>query len=184
MKQVLVPFSQGVEEIEFVAVVDILRRAGVQVTMASLDGTPVTGRSGITITPNAPLPDVMNDAWDMVVLPGGLPNSRLLRDDANVKAVVTRLRSERKSLAAICAAPTALAAYGMLDGRRVTAYPACEAEIREHAPSAVYVDEAVVEDDFLVTSRGAGTAVEFALRLVAHLCGEEKSDEIRNSIVA
>jgi len=184
MKQVLVPFATGVEEIEFVAVVDILRRAGVQVTMASLDGAPVRGRSGITIAPDAALPEVMESDWDMVVLPGGLPNAHLLRDDDNVKAVATRLRSERKSVAAICAAPTALAAYGMLEGRRVTSYPGVEDEIREREPSAVYVDETVVEDDFLVTSRGAGTAVEFALRLVARLCGDEKSDEVRRSIVA
>jgi len=184
MKQVLVPFTTGVEEIEFVAVVDILRRAGVQVTMVSLDGKPVTGRSGITIQPDAALPSVMDNDWEMVVLPGGLPNAHLLRDDANVKAVVMRLRSERKTVAAICAAPTALAAYGMLEGRRVTSYPGSKAEIHEKAPSAVYVDETVVEDDFLITSRGAGTAVEFALRLVVRLCGEEKSAEIRNSIVA
>lgn len=184
MKQVLVPFTTGVEEIEFIATVDILRRGGVQVTMASLDGGPVKGRSGITIVPDAALADVMNDEWEMVVLPGGLPNAHLLRDDPNIQAVVTRLRNERKSVAAICAAPTALAAYGMLDGMRVTSYPGSEAEVREKAPSAVYVDETVVEDDFLVTSRGAGTAVEFALRLVARLCGEEKSDEVRRSIVA
>jgi len=184
MSKVLVPFTKGVEEIEFVAVVDILRRAGVEVCIASLDGKPVTGRSGITIQPDAALPDVMNDAWDMVVLPGGLPNAHLLRDDANVKSVVTRLREEHKSIAAICAAPTALAAYGMLEGKRVTSYPSTEAEMREKAPSAVYVSDAVVEDDFLVTSRGAGTAVEFALRLVAKLCGEAKATEVRHSIVA
>ena len=184
MAKVLVPFTKGVEEIEFIAVVDILRRAGVEVCMASLDGKPVTGRSGITIQPDAALPDVMNDGWEMVVLPGGQPNARLLRDDDNVKAVVTHLREHRKSIAAICAAPTALAAYGVLEGKRVTSYPSTEAEIREKAPSAVYVNDIVVEDDFLVTSRGAGTAIEFALRLVARLCGEDKSDAVRHSIVA
>jgi len=184
MAKVLVPFSKGVEEIEFVAVVDILRRAGVEVCMASLDGEPVTGRSGITIKPDAALPDVTNDVWEMVVLPGGLPNAHLLRDDANVKALVSRLRHERKSVAAICAAPTALAAYGILEGKRVTSYPSCEQEIKAKAPSAVYVNDSVVEDDFLITSRGAGTAVEFSLRLVARLCGDAKAGEVRSSIVA
>jgi len=184
MTKVLVPFSEGVEEIEFIAVVDILRRAGVEVCMASLDGKPVTGRSGITIQPDAGLPDVINDAWEMVVLPGGLPNAHLLRDDANVKAVVERLRSERKSIAAICAAPTALAAYGMLEGKRVTSYPGVEGEIREKSPAAIYVNDIVVEDDFLITSRGAGTAVEFALHLVTRLCGDAKSAKVRHSIVA
>jgi len=184
MSKVIVPFTKGVEEVEFVAVVDILRRAGVEVTMASLDGKAVTGRSGITINPDAALADAAGLEWDMVVLPGGQPNAGLLRDSDAVKELVQRLRSQRKSIAAICAAPTALAAYGVLENRRVTSYPGSEAEVRERAPAAVYVNESVVEDDFLITSRGAGTAVEFALRLVARLCGEERSSEIRHSIVA
>ena len=184
MKRVLVPFSTGVEEIECIAVVDILRRAEIEVCLASLDGESVTGRSCITIAADAALIDVMHDDWDMVVLPGGLPNAHLLRDDAHVKTVVQRLHDQRKSIAAICAAPTALAAYGITAGRNVTSYPACQQEMEQLAPSSVYLDTAVVEDDFLITSRGAGTAVAFALRLVAKLCGEEKAEEIRKSIVA
>jgi protein deglycase len=184
MARVLVPFTRGVEEIECIAVVDILRRGGAEVCLASLDGRPVTGRSAITIQPDAALPAVMHEEWDMVVLPGGLPNAHLLRDDANVKEVVMHLRSERKSVAAICAAPTALAAFGVLAGRRVTSHPGTEDEVRTQAPAAVYVDEAVVEDDFVVTSRGAGTAVAFALCLVARLCGEDKANEVRSAIVA
>lgn len=184
MRKVVVPFTNGFEEIECVAIVDILRRAGVQVCLASLDGKPATGRSGITVDPDAALAMVMDEDWDMVVLPGGLPNAHLLRDDANVKALVSRLSSQRKSVAAICAAPAALAAYGVLDGRRVTSHPGTEGEVRERAPSAVYVDEAVVEDDLLVTSRGAGTAVPFALRLVARLCGHGQAEKVRAAIVA
>jgi len=184
MQKVLVPFTEGVEEIEFIAIVDILRRADIAVTTASLDGKPVQGRSNITIQADASLADVMNDAWDMIVLPGGLPNTHLLRDDNNVKTVVERLRSERKSIAAICAAPTVLAAYGITAGMNVTAYPACQTDMEALQPSSVYMDENVVEDDFLITSRGAGTAVEFSLRLLAKLCGEAKAEEIRESIVA
>jgi len=184
MKRVLIPFTEGVEEIEFVAVIDILRRAGVEAVMASLDGLPVKGRSDITITADAMLSDVIEEDWDMVVLPGGLPNAYLLRDNPSVKTIVHRLRDEQKSIAAICAAPTALAAFGIIDDRRVTSYPGMKAEVQELAPSVVYVDDAVVEDDFLITSRGAGTAIEFALRLVAKLCGEEKSTEVRHSIIA
>jgi len=184
MANILIPFTTGVEEIEMIAVVDVLRRADAHVCMASLDGMSVTGRSDITIEADAALGDVKDQAWDMVVLPGGLPNAHLLRDDANVKAVVERLRTERKSIAAICAAPTALAAYGVTAGKRVTSYPSCQPEMEALQPSSVYVDEAVVEDDFLITSRGPGTAIAFALRLVARLCGEEKATEIRASIVA
>lgn len=184
MINVLVPFTTGVEEVEFVAVVDLLRRAGIEVCTASLDGEAVVGRSNITIAADAALPDVANREWDMVVLPGGLPNAHLLRDDAHVKAVVERLKAERKTVAAICAAPTALAAYGVTAGKRVTSYPACQAEMEALQPSSLYVDDAVVEDDFLITSRGAGTAVAFSLHLIAHLCGEAKAEEIRVSIVA
>lgn len=184
MSRVLVPFAAGVEEIESFAVVDILRRAGVEVCMAGLDGGSVTGRSGITIVPDAALSDVVDDDWDMAVLPGGQPNARLLRENAHVRAVIERLRRQRKSIAAICAAPTALAAFGIAEGRRVTSYPACRQEMEQLAPSCVYVDEAVVEDDFLITSRGPGTAIEFSLRLVARLCGESCAQEIRASIVA
>lgn len=183
MKRVLVPFSEGVEEIECIAVVDILRRAGVEVVLASLDGKPVTGRSVITIQPDAALADVEGQEWDMVVLPGGLPNADHLRQDEHVKAVVQRLSSQRRHVAAICAAPTALAAFGVLGGLRVTSYPAVQETIEKLAPDAVYCDDVVVQDGFLVTSRGAGTAVEFALRLVQRLCGEEKATEVRKSIV-
>lgn len=184
MKRVLVPFTEGVEEIEAVSVVDILRRAGIEAVMASLDGAAVRGRSGIVIQPDAALNDVMDQDWDMVVLPGGLPNAYLLRDDASVKRVVQRLREQRKTIAAICAAPAALAAYGITDGRNITSYPAMKEEIQQLSPSVIYSDDAVVEDDFLITSRGAGTAVEFTLRLVTRLCGKEKSEEIRQSIIA
>lgn len=184
MMKVLIPFTEGVEEIELIAIIDLLRRADVDVCAASLDGKAVTGRSNITIQADAGLADVMFDDWDMVVLPGGLPNAFLLRDDGNVKAVVQRLREERKSIAAICAAPLALAAYGLTKGKRVTSYPACQADMESLQPSSVYVDEAVVEDDFLTTSRGPGTAIVFALRLIVKLCGADKAEEIRASIVA
>lgn len=182
--KVLVPFTTGVEEIEFVAVVDILRRAGIEVVTASLDGQPATGRSNITIAPDSNIDAAMEQDWEMIVLPGGQPNANLLCEDARVKAVTLRLKAERKSIAAICAAPTALAAYGVIEDQCVTSFPACQADMEALAPAAVYVDEVVVEDDFLITSRGAGTAVEFALRLISRLCGEDKSDEIRNEIVA
>ncbi len=184
MKRVLVPFTDGVEEIELVAVVDILRRAGIEVIMASLAGAAVKGRSNITITADAELADIADEPWDMVVLPGGLPNAYLLRDDLDVKRVVERLREQRKTIAAICAAPAALAAYGITEGRNVTSYPAMKEEIQKLSPSAIYSDDAVVEDGFLITSRGAGTAVEFALRLVTRLSGRGKSEEIRQSIIA
>jgi len=184
MMKVLIPFTEGVEEIELIAVIDVLRRADLSVCAASLDGQAVTGRSNITIQADADLGAVMHEDWDMVVLPGGLPNAFLLRDDDNVKAVVQRLRDERKSIAAICAAPMALAAYGITANKRVTSYPSCQDEMEQLQPSSVYVDEAVVEDDFLITSRGPGTAIAFALRLVEKLSGVEKAEAVQAAIVA
>lgn len=184
MSRVLVPFASGFEEIECLAVADILRRAGVEVCLASLDGKAVTGRSAITVSPDAALADVMGEIWDMVVLPGGLPNARLLRDDANVKAVVERLHAAGKDIAAICAAPAALAAYGITAGRKVTSSPSFREEMQELQPSSVYLDESVVEDGPLITSRGPGTAISFALHLVGRLCGSDKAAEIRRSIIA
>ena len=184
MTQVLVPFTTGVEEIELVAVVDILRRADIQVCLASLDGAAVTGRSNITINADKALEETKQEPWDMIVLPGGLPNARLLRDNDLVKSMVLKLAKQRKTVAAICAAPTALAAYGITQDKYVTSYPTFQDEMETLQPSSTYSHEHVVEDDFLITSRGAGTAVEFALHLVARLCGKEKSDEIRQSIVA
>ena len=184
MAQVLVPFTTGVEEIELVAVVDILRRADIQVCLASFNGEPVTGRSNITIQADVSIADTEDTDWDMIVLPGGLPNARLLRDNIQVKTIVSKLAQQRKTIAAICAAPTALAAFGITENKRVTSYPTFQSEMEELQPSSTYSDAIVVEDDFLITSRGAGTAVAFALHLVAKLCGQEKADEIRKSIVA
>lgn len=184
MKRVLVPFTTGVEEIELVAVVDILRRADIEVKMVSLDGKAVVGRSNIIIQADGALEDVVDQHWDMLVLPGGLPNAHLLRDNEWVKHITLKLAEHRTTIAAICAAPTALAAYGLTQGKRVTSYPGCKEEMKSLQPSLVYVDEAVVEDDFLITSRGAGTAVEFALYLVVAMCGQSKADALRLSIVA
>ena len=184
MKRVLIPFTTGVEEIELVAVVDILRRADVFVSLTSLDGKDVIGRSNITIKADAALADSVDQDWDMIVLPGGLPNAHLLRDNTLVKQVIAKQAALRKSIAAICAAPTALAAYGITQGKRVTSYPAFKDEMTSLQPSSIYVDDNVVQDDFLITSRGAGTAIEFALYLVKVLCDESKAETIRQSIVA
>jgi len=183
-KRVLLPFTTGVEEIEFTAIVDILRRADIEVCAASLDGQPVTGRSNITIHADAALKDVMHHTWDMIVLPGGLPNAHLLRDDANVKHVVERLKNKGKVIASICAAPTILAAYGITQGKKVTAYPSCQDDMERLQPQSIYVDEAVVEDGLLITSQGPGTAIAFALRLVQHLLNDKIAQQIKKEVVA
>ena len=184
MKRVLVPFTTGVEEIELVAIVDILRRADVEVCMASLDGKAVVGRSGITLGADQHIQDCVNTPWDMVVLPGGLPNTQLLQESAIVKDIMCKHAAQNKTVAAICAAPVALAHFGLTANKQVTSYPSFAKDMQQLQPSSQYKQQAVVEDENIITSRGAGTAVAFALVLVAKLCGQQHAEEIRASIVA
>lgn len=183
-KKVIVPFTAGVEEIELVAIVDILRRADLEVTLASFDGKPVTGRSNIVIHADDSLQNTASQHWDMLVLPGGLPNADLLAQDPIVRALTTRIANDGQYVAAICAAPKALASYGLLANKRVTSHPSVQQAIEQLEPSASYVENAVVHDGNIITSRGAGTAVAFALTLVAVLTSKETSDSIQAAILA
>jgi len=183
MKNVLIPFTTGVEEIELVAVVDILRRADIQVSMASFDGEPVVGRSGICIQADISLEEAKEKQWDMMVLPGGLPNAELLQNNPLVKKIANSLAINNKYLAAICAAPAAFASYGLLDGKSVTSHPCVEDEIRQHT-NTTYCEAATVIDDKMITSRGAGTAIDFALQLVAQLSSQSKANAIKEAIQA
>ena len=182
MPKVLIPFTQGAEEIELVAVVDILRRANIEVTMASLDGKPVVGRSGITINADAKLDKVVNQTWDMLVLPGGLPNADLLKENLDVQKVALALSEKNKFVAAICAAPAALAHFGLLDDKQATSHPCAQQELEQHVHT--YQQQAVVEDGAIITSRGAGTAIAFALHLVARLADQQTADNIKAAILA
>lgn len=182
--RVIIPFAEGFEEIECLTVVDVLRRAEIEVCLAGLDNHIITGRSQVAVKADATLDEVIDQDWDMVVLPGGLPNAFTLRDDPRVKKLVQRLADAGNELAAICAAPVALAAYGVVGARRITSYPGCDSEIAQHAPQAVYCDDAVVEDIRLITSRGPGTAMAFALRLVARLCGEKLATAVKQELLA
>lgn len=184
MKKVLVPFTTGVEEIELIAIVDVLRRAEIEVCMASLDGKPVLGRSNITIHPDKHIQDTINTSWDMIVLPGGQPNAQMLQRSEIVQDITCKHATQGKIIAAICAAPVALAYFGLTANKQVTSYPSSEGDIKQLDPRSNYLKQSVVEDDNLITSRGAGTAVEFALALVAKLSGQQQADTIRTSIVA
>ncbi len=178
MKRVLVPLAPGFEEIEALAVVDILRRAGATVVLAGTVDGEIEGRSSIKVVPDALLETVMEDEFDMIVLPGGGPGTENLKSDERVASVVKRLNVEGGYVTAICAAPTVLNAIGLIDGRRVTCHPSVVGQLG----SAKYVDERVVVDGTVVTSQGPGTAIEFAYALVEALYGAEKVTEL-NSVV-
>ncbi|HYC72262.1 MAG TPA: DJ-1 family glyoxalase III [Opitutaceae bacterium] len=177
MPTVIVPLADGFEEIEAFAPVDILRRAGVTVTTASLaDTRHATGRSGITAHADMALKDLSSEPADLLFLPGGA-GVKLLRADPRVRDLVMKHHAAGKWLAAICAAPTVLHDCGLLAGRRYTAHFSVANEL-----SAILADEKVVTDGRITTSRGAGTAVDFGLHLAGILAGAEKAREIGKAI--
>ena len=176
---VLVILAEGFEEIEAVTPIDVLRRAGADLTVASLgEGVHVTGRSGLTIHADTTLSTAMASTFDCVVLPGG-PGVSRLRSDIRVLDLVTRQRDRGGWIAAICAAPVVLKCAGILDGRRYTAHFSVNAEL----PNSLR-EERVVLDGRLITSRGAGTALDFGLLLAEQLFSREKALEIARSISA
>ena len=176
--RVLVPLAEGFEEIEAVTIIDVLRRASIEVVTAALGASPVRGSHAIFVTADARLDDVRADDFDAIVLPGGMPGSKTLREDERVLTLVRSMTRANKLVGAICAAPIALEAAGVLAGRRATSYPGNE------LPSARYAEERVVVDGRLVTSRGAGTALEFALALVALLKSPEAAEKLRAGMIA
>ena len=184
MKRVVVPLAHGFEEIETVTVVDILRRAGISVTIAGVEaGSPpgaTEGRTGIKLVPDLSIDGVTASDFDMIVLPGGLKGAQTLQKDTRVAQLLRALRDNDRYIAAICAAPTVLAAHGMIAGRKLTSHPS----VREQLSGAIYDEGRVVIDGRLVTSRGPGTAMEFAMALVEILMGRQKVEEINQGVLA
>lgn len=179
LKRVLCVLAPGFEEIEAVAPIDILRRAGAEVVVASItDAKLLTGRSNIVLQADVLLADVAPEAFDLLLIPGG-PGVKALRADGRPARLAAAFAAAGKSVAAICAAPTVLADAGLLDGRRFTAHSSVHAEL----PAALGV-ERVVEDGLLVTSRGAGTAIEFGLALAKRLFGEATAGGVARAIMA
>ena len=177
MPTVLVPLAEGFEEIEAFAPVDLLRRAGVDVTLASLAETRhATGRSGITAHADQTLAGVMTTDFDLLFLPGGA-GTKHLRADARIRELVLKQHQAGRWLAAICAAPTVLNDCGLLAGRRYTAHFSVASEL-----PAILADERIVTDGKITTSRGAGTAVEFGLHLVSLITGPAKSADVSKAI--
>ena len=168
MPRVLVPLAQGCEELEAVTVIDILRRAGVEVVTAGLTPGPVRASRGVVILPDTILDAVLGESFDMVVLPGGKEGAERLGDDTRVGGLLQRMAAEGRYVAAICAAPKVLAEAGLLEGRRATAFPG----ILDRMPGLTHSAEPVVRDGTIVTSRGPGTALDFALELVRLLQGD------------
>lgn len=174
MKNVLVLFADGSEELEAITVVNILRRAGVSVTLAGLSAGPLRGSRGVLLMPDSTLDAVLHDDFDLIVLPGGQPGTNNLKADARVLKLVQRMAQQGKFVAAICAAPAVLATAGLLDGKQATSYPGA----LDHFQNVKQQHVAIVEDGKFITSRGPGTAMDFALTLVERLVGSAKRQEV------
>jgi protein deglycase len=181
MARVLVPLAQGCEELEAVTIVDLLRRAQIEVVTAGLDSGPVKASRGTVLLPDTTLDLVADQDFDMVALPGGMPGAENLKNDARVKALLQRLAGSGKFTAAICAAPIALAEAGLLEGRRATSYPGFLDKMS--VAGMAYTADAIVVDGKVITSRGPGTAMDFALELISLLAGEDVRRKVEAGLV-
>jgi 4-methyl-5(b-hydroxyethyl)-thiazole monophosphate biosynthesis len=176
MATALLLLAEGFEEIEAVTIIDVLRRAGVMVTTASLAGKHVKGSHDIVVEADTLYDHVSIDDFDALVLPGG-PAAKTLREDARAQATIRSAAEKGKLLAAVCAGPTALEAAGVLAGKRATAYPG------NRLPSAEQVEERVVEDGNVITSRGPGTTMAFALKVAARLAGDAVAQQTAEKLL-
>lgn len=181
MSRALVLLAQGCEELEAITITDLLVRAGVEVTTAGLDKQAVTASRGTRIIPDSDIDQLVNNQYDLLVLPGGLPGADHLRDDARVQAMLTKQAASNQFIAAICAAPKALAKAGLLHGKQVTCYPG--ALDGAGLTSTIISSNAIEIDGKIITSRGPGTAMDFALTLIELLEGTDKRNQVERQLV-
>ncbi len=179
--RVLVPLAQGCEELEAVTIIDLLRRAGIEVISAGLGAGNVTASRGVTLIPDTDLGSALKSDYDMIVLPGGLPGADHLDDDERIRSVLKKMANNDKYTAAICAAPKVLANAGVLAGKTATSYPGVLDNL--DLSDTTLSNEAVVRDGKVITSRGPGTAIDFALELIEVLSGKGKRNEVETALV-
>jgi 4-methyl-5(b-hydroxyethyl)-thiazole monophosphate biosynthesis len=180
MADVLVPLASGCEELEAVTIIDLLRRAGINVITAGLDDQTIIASRGVKLIPDTTLDDALTLDFDMVVLPGGMPGADHLDNDSRISELLKKMANSGKFTAAICAAPKVLANAGLLSGKKVTSYPGFVDKM--NLPDVTYVNDAVVQDGKIITSRGPGTAMDFALALIENLAGKQKRDEVEQGL--
>ncbi|MDO4478772.1 MAG: DJ-1/PfpI family protein [Lachnospiraceae bacterium] len=181
MSKACIFMANGCEEVEALTVVDLLRRAAIEITMVSVTGgLDIVGRSGIAFKADALYEDVSFEEADLLVLPGGMPGTTTLGDHKALGQLLKEKAADGSTyIGAICAAPMVLGALGLLEGKNATIYPGMEEEL----VGAKALTEKVVKDDRIITSRGVGTAIDFALCLITCLEGAAKAEEVAHSIV-
>jgi protein deglycase len=181
MSTVLLPLAQGCEELEAVTISDLLTRAGIEVITAGLDDLPVKASRGIKLIPETSIKNVAEKLFDMVVLPGGLPGADYLRDSHALQTIIKNHAQNKRYLAAICAAPKALLAAGVLTDKTVTCYPGALDGLE--LQNIELTNNALEIDGNIITSRGPGTAMDFTLALIELLEGKQKRSEVELALV-
>ncbi len=177
-QNVLVPIADGSEEIEAVTIIDVLVRAGANVTVASVEAVQITASRGVKLVANKRLTDCTGESFDLIALPGGMPGAEHLRDCAPLIEMLKAQRAAGKLYAAICASPAVvLAPHGLLDGKKATGYPSLQDKLPALGNGRVVVD------GNCITSQGPATAMEFAVELVRHLFGDEKAQQIAGGLL-
>lgn len=179
MSKIMIPLAKGFEEIEAVALIDVLRRAGIDVLVAGVGAAKVSGAHNIEISTQCLVSEVQSDDLEMILLPGGWDGTKILAEDEDVQRLLREMDAKKKLIGAICAAPYALNKAGVLK-HNYTCYPGVEKEIREEG----YTEDKIVTDDNVMTSRGPGTAICFALAIVERVQGRESAQSLKKGILA
>lgn len=183
MKQVLVPIADGSEEMEAVITIDVLRRAGARVHVAScMPQKSVCASRDVGLNADSLIDEINEPHWDLIALPGGMPGASHLSEHAKLMGLIKAQISAERWLAAICAAPAVvLGRHHLIKNFRATCYPSFQAELETQCKQVL--NEKVVTDRFLITSQGPGTAIPFALSLVKVLYGERKAEDVAKAMV-
>ncbi len=180
MAKVLVLLAEGFEELEAVTVIDVLRRAQIEVVTAGLTDGAITSARQIRIVPDTTIDTVDDESFDMLILPGGMPGTENLAKDNRVREIVTKMYNKGKYTTAICAAPYVLSVAGVLAQKKATSYPSFQDKLNARS---VITDEMVVIDGKVVTSQGPATALEFSYILVELLKDKETANNIANAML-
>ena len=175
--RVMVPLAEGFEEIEAMTIVDVLRRAGLQVDTVGVVGSMISGAHGVKVIVDKRLDEIDPEEYDAIILPGGYPGYSNLGKSTKLMKILEEFNRKSKLIGAICGAPSILAKQGLLDNKKATIYPGMEKEIPYPR------GERVVIDDNIITSQGPGTALEFSLAIVKKLLGAGIAQNLSQKLV-
>lgn len=183
MAHILIPLAQGCEELEAVTIIDLLRRANIDVTTAGLEDEPrpIIASRGTTLLPDTCLREALKQDYDMIALPGGLPGADHLNNDKRIVSLISEMAAANKYTCAICAAPRALARAGVLEGKSATSYPGTLDKM--DIPGMTYTGDLVTVDDKIITGRGPGAAIDFSLALIQALSGKETMQAVEGPLL-